>query len=197
MNKTWAHLHIFSKKIKLTHRCFKSSPSNYSNWIDCLYFLHVWSNKIRVSPTSIVSSLSPSWCRLSSDRRHYVTVTYHTSFPWSQDELTASASSFDNASSYRLSSWAKTEALNSHHCYRSPSTNSSTPTLYYYKKVTLTLVTLPITQSCLHFTSSLARAPRHQSSARRYHSISPPFHTHRPSVQWYIWWWTSRPSFTF
>jgi hypothetical protein len=186
MNKTWAHLHIFSKKIKLTHRCLKSSPSNCSNWIDCLNFLHFWSNKICVSPTSIVSSLSPSWCRLSSDRRHHVTVTYHASFPWSQDELTASVSSFDNVSSCRLFSWDKTEALNSHHRYRSPSTNSPTPTLYYYKKVTSTLVTLSITQLYLHFTFSLARAPRHQSSARRYHSISPPFHTHRPSVQWHI-----------
>jgi hypothetical protein len=44
---------------------------------------------------------------------------------------------------------------------------------------------------------SLARAPHHQSSIHRHHSLSPSSHAHRPSTQRDPWWWTSRPSFTF
>jgi hypothetical protein len=55
-------------------------------------------------------------------------------------------------------SQVKTEALNLHHHHHPPSLNSPTPTLYCYKKVISTLITLPTTQLCLHFTSSLARA---------------------------------------
>jgi hypothetical protein len=91
----------------------------------------------------------------------------HSSFPWSQDELAASTSSFGNALSCRLPSWAKTEALNPHHRRRSPSPDPLTLTLHCCKNVISTLVTLPTTQPHLHFASLLARAPRHQNSTRR------------------------------
>jgi hypothetical protein len=69
-----------------------------------------------------------------------------TSFPWSQDEFVAPASSFDNALSCRFPSTAKIEALNPHHCCWPPSSDRPTPTLHCYKKVISTLVTLPTTQ---------------------------------------------------
>jgi hypothetical protein len=49
-----------------------------------------------------------------------------------------------------------------------------TSTLHCYKKIISTLVTLPTTQSHLHFVSSLARAPRHRSSTRYHTPIIPP-----------------------
>jgi hypothetical protein len=94
-------------------------------------------------------------------------VSCNASFSWSQDEFTASALSFDNTSSHRLTSRAETETLNPHHHHRPLSLNRSTPTLYYYKKVISTLITLLITQLRLYFTSSLDRASCHRTSTRR------------------------------
>jgi hypothetical protein len=154
MNKTRSLLHMFSKNFKLIHRCFKSLPSIYNNWIGRVDFLYFWPNKIRVSPTDVVSFLSLPRCHLSSDRHHHATALCHTSFPWSQDEFTASASSFDNALSCRLPFRAEIEALNLHHHCRSPIPDSPTPTLYCYKKVISILSTLSTTQLCLYFASS-------------------------------------------
>jgi hypothetical protein len=111
MNKTRSPLLIFFKKNKLTHYYFKSSPFIYSSWIDCMDFFIFWPSKICVSPTGVVSSIFPFQCRLSSGQRRLTTAPYHASFPWSQDELTASASYSGNASSHRLPSRAETEAL--------------------------------------------------------------------------------------
>jgi hypothetical protein len=86
--------------------------------------------------------------------------------------------------------------MNSHHCRWPPSPDHLTPTLHCYKKVISTLATLPTIQPHLYFASSLARAPCHQSSTYRCHSLSPSSHVHRPSAQWHPWWWTSWPSFT-
>jgi hypothetical protein len=141
------------------------------------------SSKIHVSPTCIVSSLSPPWCRLSSDQSRHATAPCHTSYPLSQDELIVSASSSGNALSRHLPSRAKTKALNPHHHRRLPSPNRLTSTLHCYKKNISTLVTLPTTQPCLYFASSLARAPRHQSFTHRRRSFSPLSHDHRPSIQ--------------
>jgi hypothetical protein len=105
----------------------------------------------------------------------------------SQDEFTPFASSYGNASSYHLPSRAKIESLNLHHRYWPPSLDSSTPTLHYYKKVISTLVTLPTTQSRLHFASTLARAPHHRSSTHRHRSFSPSSHMHHPSAQRHSW----------
>jgi hypothetical protein len=112
-----------------------------------------------------------------------VTTSCHTSFPLSQDELAASASSSGNTLSHRLPSRAETKALNLHHHLRSPSPDRSTPTLRCYKKIISTLATLPTTQPCLHFASSLAIALCHWSSTRHRRSLSPLSHVYRPSVQ--------------
>jgi hypothetical protein len=152
-------------------------------------------SKIHVNPTDIVSPLSPPRYHISSGRRRYAASPCHAYFPLSQDELTPSASSFNNALSCHLPSWAKTVTLNPHHGRRLPSPDRPNPTLHYYKKIISTLITLPITQPCLYFTSSLARAPRHRSFTRCRHSLSPLSHTHCPSTQRHPRWWTSRLSF--
>jgi hypothetical protein len=64
-----------------------------------------------------------------------------------------------------------------------PSPDRSTPTLDCYKKIILILVTLPTIQLRLNFASSLARAPRYQSSTRRRRSISLWSHVHHVSAQ--------------
>jgi hypothetical protein len=132
-------------------------------------------------------------------------MSCHASFPWSQDELAASASSSDNISSCRLPSQAETEALNPHHRRWPPSLDSPTPILHgqpdshphCYKKVISIFVTLPITQSRLYFASSLARASCHRSFTHRHCFLSPSFHVHHPSAQQHLRWWTSQPSFAF
>jgi hypothetical protein len=99
---------MFSIKIKLIHRYFKSSPYICNSWINRVHFLNF-------------SSLSPHWYRLSSSRCHHAAMPCHISFTLSKDELAASASSFIDASSCHLPSRAKTDALNSHHRRRPPS----------------------------------------------------------------------------
>jgi hypothetical protein len=145
-----------------------------------IFFIFLFS-KIRVSPTGIVSSLSPPWCCHSSDWHHQATAPCHDSFPLNQDELAASASSSSNVSSHRFLSGAKTETFNLHHHSRPPSSDHPTLTLYCYKKIISTLVTHLVTQSCLHFASSLARASRHWSYTCHRCSFSPLSHTHHPS----------------
>jgi hypothetical protein len=196
MNKARSHLHIF-KKIKLTHCYFKSLPSICRSWIDRVDFLHFLASRIHVRLSGVVSSLFSLWCRLSSSRRRHTTALYHTFFPWSQDELDVFASSSDNASSSRLPSRVKTEALNSHHRHRPPSPDRSTPTLHYYKNIISTLATLSTTQPCRYSAFSLSRAPRHRSFTRCRRSLSPLSYVHHPSAQWHSRWWTSRPFFTF
>jgi hypothetical protein len=185
MNKTRSHLYMFSKKI--THHYFKSSPT----WI----FFIFWSSKILINPTRGISSLSPPRCRLTSDWHHHVIMPCHASFPWSYDELAASASYCGNASSCFLPSRAETKELNLHHRCWPPSLDHLTPTLHFYKKVISILVTLPTTKPHLHFASSTARAPRYQSSTCRHHSLSLLSHSYHPSTQRHPWWQTNRLSF--
>jgi hypothetical protein len=150
-----------------------------------LIFFIFWPNKIHVRPTSIVSSLSPLRCCLSSSRCQYAAATpYHASFLLSQDKLAASTSSSGNTLSRRLPSQAQTEALDPHHCRRLP-LNHPTLTLSCYKKIISTLATLPVTQSHFYFASSLERAPRHQSFTCRCRPLSSVSHIHRPSAQRY------------
>jgi hypothetical protein len=53
------------------------------------------------------------------------------------------------------------------------------------------------TRPCLHFPSSLARAPHHWSFTHRRHSLSLSSHVHRSSTQRHLLWWSSdQPSFT-
>jgi hypothetical protein len=147
-------------------------------------FFIFWSNKIHVSPTSVVSFLSPLRCYLSSSQHCHVAALCHAFFELNQDELTASASSFDNTSSRHLISRVETEALNPHYHSRSPSPDHPTPTLHCYKKVILIVTTLSTTQPCLYFVSSLVRAPRHRSFTHRRRLLLPLSHVHRPSTQW-------------
>jgi hypothetical protein len=125
----------------------------------CSFFSPI---KIHVSPNDIVSSLFPSIAPPTTDVAH-VAASCHTSLPMNQDELADFASFSSNASSRRLPSQAQTETLNLHHRHRPPSPNRLTHTLYCYKKTISALATLPTTQLRLHFVSSLARAPCHQS----------------------------------
>jgi hypothetical protein len=134
--------------------------------VDFFYFF----GPVKFASTQVTSSppfFLPGGASPSAD----VTTPCHASFPWSQDELTASTSPSGNVSSHRLPSRAKIEALNLHHYRRSPSLDRPTLTLHCYKKVISTLVTLPITQPHLHFTSSLARAQRQWSSTRHCHFL--------------------------
>jgi hypothetical protein len=124
-----------------------------------------------------------------------VVMPCHASFLWSQDEHVTSASSFGNASSYRLSSRVKT-SIESTPQLSAPFPDSPTPTLYCYKKVISILTILPTTQLYLYFTSSLARASCHQSSTCHHNSLSPLSRAHHSSAQQHLWWWTSRPCFT-
>jgi hypothetical protein len=158
-------------------------------------FFIFWPGKIHVSPIGVVSSLSPLQCHLSFGRCCHAAASCHASFPWSLDELVASTSSFSNASSCRLPSRVETEALNPHHRRWPPAPNRPTLTLHCYKNAISTLTTLSTTQPHLYFVSSLPRAPRHQSSTRRCHSLSPLYHAHYPSTQRQPQWWTRWPSF--
>jgi hypothetical protein len=132
---------------------------------------------------------------LSSVWHYHATAPCHASFPWSQDELAASALSFGNTSSRRLPFRAETKALNAHHNRQAPFADSLTPTLHCYKNIISTLATLLTTQSRLHFASSITRAPCHRSSTHSNHSLSSPSHAHHPFTQWHPRWWTSRHSF--
>jgi hypothetical protein len=142
------------------------------------------SSKICFSPTSVISSsLSPPRCPLSSIGRCDTATLFHASFPLTQDELDASASSSCNALSRRLTSRVEIEALNLHHHCRLPSPDRSTPTLHCYKNIISTLTTLHITQSRLYFTSSLAKAPCHRSSTYRRRFLSPLSHVYHLYTQ--------------
>jgi hypothetical protein len=161
--------------------------------VDFLHFLPI---KIRASLTGVVSSLFPLQCCFFSDRCHHATAPCYTFSPLSQDEIAASVSSSTNILSGRLPSKAETKSLSPQHRRRLHFSDQPTSTLYCYKKIISTLVTLPTTQPRRHFASSLARAPRHRSSTRRHRSLSPLSHTYRPSAQQHPRWRNSRSSFS-
>jgi hypothetical protein len=145
-------------------------------------FFYFWHNKIHISPTNVVSSLSPSQCHLSSSQYCHAATSCHAYFPLSQDEITTSTSYFGNTSSSRQPSRAETKALNQHHCHMLPSPDRSTLNLHCYKKIISAFTTLPTTQPCLYCTSSRARASHHQSSTHRrrffHHCLKSIIHPH-------------------
>jgi hypothetical protein len=147
------------------------------------FFFIFWPSKIRVSPTVVVSFLSPPRCHLSSDRHRHAGAPCHASFPLSKDELATSASSSGNALCRCLPSRAETEVLNSHHRRRLPSSDPLLPHFIAIKKIISTLTTLPITQPRLYFVSSLTRAPHHRSSTHRCRSLSSLSYAHHLSTQ--------------
>jgi hypothetical protein len=119
----------------------------------------------------------PSTACHSSHRHLHAVVLCHASFPLSQDEPALPP--------LRLLTMLHPVAspLEPYHRRWPPSSDCPIPTLYRYKKVISTLVTLSTTQPYLNFSSSLSRAPRHWSSTCRRRSLSPSSHTYRPSVQ--------------
>jgi hypothetical protein len=141
----------------------------------CIFFIF-WSSKICINLTGIVSTLFPPRCCLSSGRHCHAVVPCHACFPFSQDELIASASSSSNTLSGRIPSRATPPP-------QATLPRPLTPTLQCYKKIISNLTTLHTTQLHLHFASSLPRAPRHRSSTSRSCSLSPPPHTYYPSAQ--------------
>jgi hypothetical protein len=143
MNKTRSSLHMFKKNYLITvlnlHRSFV--PAESTTWI----FFIFWPSKIHVSPTDIVSSISPPWCHIFFGRRRHTTALCHVYFLLSQDELASFASSSDNVLYCRLPSRAETKSLNLHHRHMLSSPYRPTPTLHCYKKIITILATLPIT----------------------------------------------------
>jgi hypothetical protein len=185
MNKTRSHLHMFLKN-KLIHHCFKSPPFICTSWINYVNFLHFWPGKIHVSPTSVVSSRFPSrvlpLLQPTSSHRHAVSRFLPVEPRWARYLRFIFREWFIPSPS--LSSWNQSFEFAS-------SLQATLPdrlifTLCCYKKIFLTLVTVPITQSHLYFASSLARAPRHQRSTCRRCSLSLLSHAHWPSAQWHL-----------
>jgi hypothetical protein len=132
----------------------------------CIFFIF---GKVKSASIQLTSStLFP----LPYDKCGHDAAPCHSSFSLNQDEFIASASSFSNALFYHLLFQLETKSLNPHHHSRPPSLNRLAPTLYYYKKIISILITLTTTQSYLHFTSSLARAPRNRSSTHHRRSLS-------------------------
>jgi hypothetical protein len=138
------------------------------------------STQLALSPPFYLPSVS-----ISSDRHRHAVAPCHASFPLTQDELTASALSFDNASSRRftLSSQNRSIEIILTARRQPPFPDLPTHTLHCYKKVISTLVTLPTTQPHLYFASSLFIAPYNWSSTHRCHFLSPSSHVHHPSTQ--------------
>jgi hypothetical protein len=132
---------------KLNHHCFKSSPSIYTNWIDRVIFFIFHPSKIFISPTNIVSSLSPHRCHLSTSQRRHIATSCHASFSLSQDDLIVFVLFSSNVLSRRLPS----RALNLHHHHMLPSLDRLTFTLNCFKKIILTLANLLTTQPHLYF----------------------------------------------
>jgi hypothetical protein len=133
-------------KIKLSHHSFKSSLLICSSWIDQVNFLHslfrprccLFSDRHCHATASCLRFLpikpTSAWYHLFIFRQHFISLP----------PLSSRNRSIESASS-------------------PPATLPGPPDsqLQCYKKVTLSLSTLPTTQSRLHFTSFLARALRH------------------------------------
>jgi hypothetical protein len=122
---------FFLKKNKLTHCCFKYSPSICNSWIDRIDFFIF--RPVRFASAQLPSSPFFLLSDTTSPPINIATL-YYASIPLRQDELVASTSSSDNASSCHLPSRAKTKVFNSHHRRRPPSSDHPILTLHYYKK---------------------------------------------------------------
>jgi hypothetical protein len=199
----WTKLNLtcicFLKKNKLSHRCFKSSPSICSSWIDHVDFFFIFfASKIRVSSTGSIAPLP-----LSGDASPLTDVTMspsHVTLPSHGVKMSSLPLIHLRATLCPISSplkpkpkhWICTAAAS-----HSPRTAQLPPSITINKNVLSTLATLPTTQSHLRFACSLARAWRHRSSTRHHHSFSPSSHAHHHFAQWHQWWQNSQPSFTF
>jgi hypothetical protein len=105
-NKTRSHVHMFSKRTLTHHFLNLHHPFVAAESI-------TWPSKICVSPTDVVSFLSPLWCYISSGRCHNAVTPCHASFPLNKDEFAASASYFSNVSSCRLPLLSRNRSIES------------------------------------------------------------------------------------
>jgi hypothetical protein len=163
--------YICFKKIKLTHRTFKFSPSIYSRWIDRVNFLHFSTQQ---GFTSAQLALSPPFPLLgtASPPSDIATLLCRVTFPshWAKMRslpplhLLAMLRPIGSLLEPKLKHWICTPTA-SH-----PLQTTWLP-LHCYKKVISTLPTLPTTQS-----------------TSRHRSLSPPSHAHHPSAQRHPQW---------
>jgi hypothetical protein len=118
---------------KLTHHCFKSSSFIWSSWIDSLNFLYFFYS-IRFTSAQLASSPPFPLFGVASHPVDIAThiAPCHVSFPLNQDDIADSVSSFDNASSSRLSS--RTETLNPYYHNMTLFLYRPTLILHCYKK---------------------------------------------------------------
>jgi hypothetical protein len=182
MNKTRSHLYMF-KNINSTlllnlHRPFIATES-----IVCIFFSFF--SPVRFASAQLASFPPFPLSVAASPPANVATSPHRVTFP-SHGVKTSSLLSLHLPATLRpiiSHSRAETEALNPHHHHRPPFSDHLTPNLHCYKNVISTLSTLPTTQSGLYFTSSLARAPYHQSSNHRCRSLLPSSHVYRPSAQ--------------
>jgi hypothetical protein len=173
MNKIRFHLHMFTK-IKLTHHYFKSSPYICSTWIGHVDFLYFF-DLVRFTPAQLTSSPPFLLSGVASPPADVATPPRCVTLP-----------SYGANTSSLLPLNLLVTLL--HHRRWTPSSDRQPSTLHYYKKVFSTLATLPITQPCIYFASSLARASHHRSSTCRRRSLSPLSYIYRPSAQWHPQW---------
>jgi hypothetical protein len=87
MNKTRSHLHMF-KKFKLIHRCFKSSPSIYTSWIDRENFLHFF-GPVRFASSQLTSSPPFFLLGATSPPANVVTPSRHATLPFYWAKMTS------------------------------------------------------------------------------------------------------------
>ncbi len=80
MNQIRSHLYMFSKN-KLTHRCFKSSPSNCSNWIDRVNFF-LFFGPIRFASAQLTLSPPFPLPGVASHSPNIVTPLHHVTLPF-------------------------------------------------------------------------------------------------------------------
>jgi hypothetical protein len=147
--------------------------------VESIAWFFFWPSKICVSPTGIISSLFALWCHLSSGRHRHAVVPCRASFLWSQDDIITSVSTSGNTSSRRSTLEPKPKDWICIIAAGHPSWTTRLPPSTTIKGH----LNLDHSQPRLYFVSSLARAPHHQSSTRRRHSLLPSSHVHRPAAQ--------------
>jgi hypothetical protein len=159
------------------YRLFVSVES--STWI----FFIFRPSKIRANPTDVVSSLFLLRCRLTSGRRRHTIVPFYALFPL---HLLAMIRLVAFPLESKPKHWIHITVVD-HSLW-----TARLPLSIVIKKVISTLSTIFITQPCLSFATSLAKAQHHRSSTCRHHSLSLPPHSYCPAAQWDPQWRTSR-----
>jgi hypothetical protein len=159
-------------------------------------FFIFWSSKIHISPTDVISSLSPPDTTSPPADVATLLCRITLSFHWAK---TSSLHPLHfSVMLYHVVSPLESKPM---HWIHTTTTGHTPQTAWLLlstaiKNIISILATLPTAQPRLHFASFLARSPRHRSSTRHHHSLSSLSHSHRPSIQQHPRWWTSRLTFT-